>query len=251
MPVVLLTQDSELGRVTANYLGKCFDGLITVFEEPVSPSALVRSRRKRLGTVVVAGQLAFTAFRRLQRYYSAGRVADIKRAFELDDGQIQTPIERVPSVNSNVCRALLRQLAPRVLLVMGTRIIGNETLHALYAPFVNYHAGITPKYRGVHGAYWALVEGDTEHCGVSVHLIDAGIDTGPVLYQARIAPTGADNFSTYPFLQIAAGLPLLARAAKDALDGCLRPRAVDLPSGLWSHPTLWSYCAKGLGCGVW
>jgi len=96
MPVVLLTQDSELGRVTANYLGKCFDGLITVFEEPVSPSALVRSRRKRLETVVVAGQLAFTAFQRLQRYYSAGRAGDIKRALGLDDGQIQTPIERVP-----------------------------------------------------------------------------------------------------------------------------------------------------------
>jgi phosphoribosylglycinamide formyltransferase 1 len=93
----------------------------------------------------------------------------------------KTPMERVPSVNSNVGRALLRKLAPYVLLVIGTRIIGNETLHALDAPFINYHAGITPKYRGVHGAYWACVEGDTEHCGVSVHLVDTGIDTGPVL----------------------------------------------------------------------
>jgi hypothetical protein len=90
VPVVLLTQASELGRVTANYLGKRFDGLVSVFEEPVPPSALP-SRRKRLGTVVVAGQLAFIAFQRLQRRYSAGRIADIKRAFGLDDGQIQNP----------------------------------------------------------------------------------------------------------------------------------------------------------------
>jgi methionyl-tRNA formyltransferase len=134
---------------------------------------------------------------------------------------------------------------------MGTRIIGSETLKAVGAPFINYHAGITPKYRGVHGAYWARVSGDAEHCGISVHLIDAGIDTGPVLYHARIVPTAEDNFSTYPYLQLAAGLPLLSRAAKDALSGTLRPREVNLPSRLWSHPTFWSYCANGLRCGIW
>ena len=103
-------------------------------------------------------------------------------------------------------------------------------------PFVNYHAGITPKYRGVHGGYWAKAEDDLRNFGVTAHLIDAGIDTGAVLYQARIAPTARDNFSTYPYLQMAAALPLLEQAARDAMAGTLKPQPVDLPSRAWSHP---------------
>ena len=40
------------------------------------------------------------------------------------------------------------------------------------------HAGITPQYRGVHGGYWAVVNNDPEHCGVTIHFVDKGIDTG-------------------------------------------------------------------------
>lgn len=146
---------------------------------------------------------------------------------------------------------LLRERKPGVVLVMGTRLIAQATLLAAEAPFVNYHAGITPKYRGVHGAYWARATCDAANCGVTVHVIDAGIDTGAILYQERISPGPADNFSTYPYLQLAAGLPLLARAGKDALEGDLAPLTVDLPSKLWSHPTLWGYFAAGFGRGVW
>ena len=87
--------------------------------------------------------------------------------------------------------------------------------------------------------------------GVTVHLVDTGIDTGAILYQERIMPEKRDNFSTYPYLQLAAGLPLLARGGADALSGRLAPIEIDLPSKLWSHPTLWSYLAAGLGRGAW
>src|SRR5262249_22864046 len=118
-------------------------------------------------------------------------------------------------------------------------------------PFINYHAGITPKYRGVHGGYWAQAEGDPGNFGVTVHLVDRGIDTGEVLYQERLAPSADDNYSTLPYLQLGAALPLLERAARDAVNGTLRPEKLDLPSKLWSHPTLWQYIKTGLRRGVW
>src|SRR5206468_1975891 len=61
----------------------------------------------------------------------------------------------------------------------------------------------------VHGAYWALAENDATHCGVTVHLVDAGIDTGGILAQSQITPTARDNFATYGMLQTAIGLRLL------------------------------------------
>jgi methionyl-tRNA formyltransferase len=104
------------------------------------------------------------------------------------------------------------------------------------------HAGITPLYRGVHGGYWALAMGDRDHCGGTVHLVDPGIDTGEIVAQALIHPTPADNFTTYPVLQIAAGLPLMIDAVRAALAVTLRRRAARAgASRLWSHPTLGQY----------
>jgi hypothetical protein len=72
-----------------------------------------------------------------------------------------------------------------------------------------------------------------------------------VLYQARLTPTHADNYATFPYLQLAAALPLMEQAARDALAGKLAPQTVNLPSRLWSHPTIWSYVAAGLRRGAW
>jgi methionyl-tRNA formyltransferase len=250
--VALLTAEGESGRIAAAYLAARFPLLAVIIENPVSRSLLLRRRMKRLGFGHVAGQLAFMVIQRIQQKASQPRIAEIIREASLD---VRAPdaheTVRTASVNSPECIGHLRRLQPRAILVVGTRIIAGEVLHAIDAPFINYHAGITPAYRGVHGGYWARAEGDDGNFGVTVHLVDEGIDTGGVLYQTRLAPTARDNFSTYPYLQLAAALPLLERAARDVMAGSLRPEKVDLPSNLWSHPTLWRYIETGWRRGVW
>ena len=250
--VVLLTCEGDAGRLAGRYLAAHFPALTVVVESPMSRSQLLRRRIKRLGLVRVGGQLAFMAFQRMQQRASQRRIAEIIREAGLDvPWPHESEIIRVPSVNSPECIGHLRRLQPQAILVVGTRIIARDVLRAFDVPFVNYHAGITPKYRGVHGGYWAKSEGDLGNFGVTVHLVDAGIDTGDVLYQARLAPTAKDNYSTFPYLQLAVALPLLQRAARDAVAGTLRAEKVDLPSHLWSHPTLWHYIKTGLRQGAW
>jgi folate-dependent phosphoribosylglycinamide formyltransferase PurN len=133
-----------------------------------------------------------------------------------------------------------------VIVLAGTRIVGREFLENVKCPVVNIHAGITPHYRGVHGGYWALVERRTGLCGVTVHQVDAGIDTGSVLKQAVIRPSRRDNFATYPWIQLGVGLKLLAELLPDLLAGrmpCSMP-SCDRPVGesrLRTHPTVWEY----------
>ena len=55
----------------------------------------------------------------------------------------------------------------------------------------------------------------------------------------------ADNFWTYLYLQLAAALPLLVQAARDAIAGKLQVHPKGQPSRLWSHPTIWTYLATG------
>jgi hypothetical protein len=250
--VALLVIDSDLCRIAARSLAKRFPDLKIIVERHVSRRVLLHRRIARLGLVHVAGQLAFMSFARILRLASGRRIAEIIGHAGLEPRWPEAcALLAVPSVNSPECIALLQQLKAKVVLVVGTRIISGAVLSAVAAPFINYHDGITPKYRGIHGGYWAAADGDLENFGVTVHLVDPGIDTGGVLYQARLSPAANDNYATFPYLQLVAALPLVARAAQDAIDGALKPGKVDLPSHLWSHPTLLGYLATALRRGAW
>ena len=110
--------------------------------------------------------------------------------------------------------------------------------------------GVTPKYRGVHGGYWSLAMNDSENCGVTVHLVDQGIDTGEVLYQGFIQANENDNFNTYPIHQIAKAIPLMKAALDDARDNCISIKEGVLPSRLWYHPTILEYIKHWIQRGV-
>jgi methionyl-tRNA formyltransferase len=167
-----------------------------------------------------------------------------------DDGFPPEKVHNVLSANDARTIVLLNELQPDVVVVNGTRIISGEVLNCVAVPFINTHMGITPKYRGVHGGYWALASGDRDNCGVTVHLVDQGIDTGDVLYQGLIATTNDDTFNTYPVHQIAAAIPLMIKALNDLRLGQLISRPGVLPSQLWSHPTLWNYFWNWVSKGV-
>ena len=244
--IVVLGGRGRSTRVVTNYLAQEFQ-VTLIQEDPVPKWTMLKRRGKRFGWLTVCGQLLFIAFARLQERMCAKRIEEIETAHGLNSNTPQNvPAYRVASANDETAVELLQRIAPNVVVVNGTRILSSHTLCCVDAPFINTHAGITPKYRGVHGAYWALVRGDAEKAGVTVHLVDTGVDTGKVLYQSRIKPGRQDCFSTYPTLQLAAGLPLLRRAVHDAVSGRLRGIDVDLQSEQFYHPTLWGYLATRL-----
>lgn len=251
--VVLLTAGGPLGSVAASYLARRFPGLVIIVEEGESGAAVLRRRARLLGWPTAIGQFANTVFfRLLGRGRRRRRLAEVRREFEMSEiVPAGVEVGRVTSVNAPECRTALAALNPRVVAVYGTRVIGRQTLRSVEAPFINYHAGINPKYRGQDPAYWALVEGDVDNAGVTVHLIDEGVDTGPVLYQARVPFSPDDTIGTYQFVQMGHALPLFSKAIEDALAGRLAPQVIDLPSKQWFPPTIWAYIRNGLTRGVW
>lgn len=60
---------------------------------------------------------------------------------------------------------------------------------------INCHAGKLPYYRGRNILNWALINGETDF-GITVHLVDEGIDTGDILAQNVLAITDEDDYST-------------------------------------------------------
>jgi methionyl-tRNA formyltransferase len=56
---------------------------------------------------------------------------------------------------------------------------------------LNVHPSLLPRNRGVDPVFWTLRRGEHE-TGVTIHLMDEGYDTGPILLQERVAvPEGA------------------------------------------------------------
>lgn len=45
---------------------------------------------------------------------------------------------------------------------------------------LNCHMGILPKYRGMDCTYWCSLNRDCDNIGFTVHLMDTGVDTGPI-----------------------------------------------------------------------
>jgi phosphoribosylglycinamide formyltransferase-1 len=66
------------------------------------------------------------------------------------------------------------------------RILGAPFLERFAGRIVNTHPALLPSFPGAHGVRDALAYG-VKVTGVTVHLVDAGVDTGPVLAQAAVA----------------------------------------------------------------
>jgi len=236
-PIVVMASRSRTSYTLINHLASRFSVALVIFEA-VHREKMLRYRVKKLGRLTVARQLAFAAYdRAVIRPRSRSQIDTLLADHDDSPPDPRLRCVDVETVNSEAVRDTLREAAPGCVVVSGTGIIGKKTL-AVVPTFINIHAGITPRYRGVHGGYWAIVEGRPDLAGVTVHRVDPGVDTGAIIAQAYIAPARTDTFRTLPVKQLIAGLPLMADAVRTALDGTLATYTRDdMESKQWFSPT--------------
>jgi methionyl-tRNA formyltransferase len=82
--------------------------------------------------------------------------------------------------------AELRELEPQAIVVVAYgQILRPHVLSIPPAGVINVHASLLPKYRGASPIAGALLAGE-EETGVTIMLMDEGMDTGPILSQMRV-----------------------------------------------------------------
>lgn len=62
-------------------------------------------------------------------------------------------------------------------------ILSKQVIANLSCPIFNLHMSYLPYNRGAHPNFWAHY--DNTPCGVTIHLIDSDIDTGPIIAQRK------------------------------------------------------------------
>lgn len=252
--IVMLTTDKPLCRAVAHALHQRFGCVESIVVRRKSPIASVVHRARRVGIARAAGELMLLgAYGALAARLAARRRRAILAEHRLDSSPLPPGHAHwVSSLNTDETISLLQRFEPDAVVVFHAPIISARVIKSVPAPFINLHGGITPAYRGNYGAYWALVNGDHKNCGVTVHLVDEGIDTGDIVFQSKTRPACGDNFFTYQFFQTAKGIPLLVQAVDDVLNGRLsRYRRDSERSVLWRTPTLSEYLRNGWRSGVW
>lgn len=87
------------------------------------------------------------------------------------------------------------------------KILPKEVLEIPKFGCWNIHASLLPKYRGASPINWTILEGEKK-TGITIFLMDEGLDTGPILLQKEISVENEDNS-----ISLAKKLSILAKEA--------------------------------------
>ena len=86
----------------------------------------------------------------------------------------------------------VRRLQPDFLFVWSyTMLLPPELVSLASRGAINLHGAALPEYRGGHALNWTLINGERE-TAATLHVIDAGVDTGAVFAEWRV-PIGDDD----------------------------------------------------------
>jgi phosphoribosylglycinamide formyltransferase-1 len=91
---------------------------------------------------------------------------------------------------------LLNERGVDVLVSAGyMRLLGPEVLEAYGGRWLNVHPSLLPSFPGMHGVSDALAHG-VKVTGVTVFLVDEGMDTGPIVLQEAIEVFDDDDWDS-------------------------------------------------------
>lgn len=250
--VLVMTAGGLNPSIVVQHLVRAGLDVDVILEHPEGKGEITRRRARRLGWINALGQLGTMIAARLLRRLADRRVTQLVDRYGFDRHLPETiAIHPVTSINGPETAALVDELQPGAILLVSTRLMSARQLAAIPCPVINLHAGVNPAYRGQMGGYWSLRENDAENFGATLHLVDAGTDTGGTLYEVRTRPARGDFISTYPLLLTLAALDITRQSIEDALTGRLVPRTPEGPSALRFPPTLWSWIWCGLTRRIW
>ncbi len=141
--------------------------------------------------------------------------------------ELGIPVLQPPTLRDPDVLAQLRALAPEAIVAVAYGQILRPELLAIPAKGVlNVHPSLLPRWRGASPIAGAILGGD-EETGVTIMLMDPGMDTGPVLSQVRYPISPDDTTGTLTETLADVGADLLAETLPRWLADEIEPQPQD------------------------
>lgn len=256
--ILILGTNSLSTRIIYNYLEKEFTDITVIIENKIPPSRFFKIRLKKVGILRLFDQILFlTLIQPFLNVLFSKRKKEIISKYEFLTEEIDSKVFYVESVNHKETIERICALSTDIIILSGTRILSQNLLKRIKQPIINIHAGITPEFRGVHGAYWALIKDLPNLCGVTMHFVDKGVDTGNIIKQELIEIGKKDSIVTYPLIQLGVGCRLLKELLRvdgqnlmEHVESFKDPVRTPAFSKQWYHPGFIEYFLNFLIHGV-
>jgi phosphoribosylglycinamide formyltransferase 1 len=144
--------------------------------EGTNLQALLDRIHGRDGIAVVAVASDKPAARALERARAANVPASVFPADEYGDR----------AVRDRAITAWLKQQDTELVVLAGyMQLLSPEFLHAFGGRVINVHPALLPAFPGLHAVEQALAYG-VKVFGITIHFVDEGIDSGPVILQQAV-----------------------------------------------------------------
>ncbi len=230
MTIVILTSEKPTNVWLVNQLLARHEVVGMIIER--RPLALTRKdkyeRRRRLvkryGVPRTLNKLLYNWVR--SRFLAHSQEATLRELLFADGGPVayvrEVPTVVVGNINDSPCVDFIQHHAPDVLAVCGTSVLRPEIFSLPPKGTVNIHVGITPEYRSADPIFWALYRGDPQNVGVTIHFIDRGIDTGPIIHQDTVPVYRDDSLASIYVRCKRRGAQLYSVALSEIEDGSVR-----------------------------
>lgn len=114
-------------------------------------------------------------------------------ALHLPPGKFKTKLE--PERESELAQTLQAHGVELVVLAGYMRLLKEPLVSAFPRRIINIHPSLLPKFPGLESWRQALDAGETE-TGCTVHYVDLGMDTGPIIAQERVPILPGDTAET-------------------------------------------------------
>lgn len=155
------------------------------------------------------------------------------KAFALAHG---LPVQQPATLRQPEARADLATLRPEVIVVAAYGLILPQTVLDLPAHgCLNVHASLLPRHRGAAPVAGALLAGDAL-TGSTIMLMDAGMDTGPLLAQAGLPIAPGETRGALMARLAQQGAELLLDTLPAWLAGEITPQAQDHSQATMTRP---------------
>jgi folate-dependent phosphoribosylglycinamide formyltransferase PurN len=134
------------------------------------------------------------------------------------------PVLTVADQNSAESIARVRSWSPDIAIFTGGNILRKPLLEASRLGVLNAHLALLPEIRGMSSPEWSLLRGVP--LGITIHFVDTGIDTGPVLLRRAFpVPGECDSLTDLRNRMIAAGIEMIGEVVAGLEAGTLSPAA--------------------------
>ena len=119
---------------------------------------------------------------------------DIARESGIDAQVLEVGTDR--ALWNEQLASALRDLKPDLIVSAGfMRVIGAQVVAEFEGRIINTHPALLPLFPGAHGVRDALAAGAIV-TGTTVHFVDAGVDTGPIIAQVEVPVLDDDTEET-------------------------------------------------------